>query len=64
MKKGIVSRDDSNLCRIYDILIKKVKKQKRKAVEFQEYAIYLFINTSLYPKEFKGNSKDAYKRAR
>lgn len=41
-----------------------VKKQKRKAVEFLEYAIYLFISTTLYLKEFKGNSKDAYKRAR
>lgn len=44
--------------------ISKVKKQKRKVVEFLEYAIYLFIDTILNPKGCKGNHKDAYKRAR
>ena len=44
--------------------MREVKKQKRKAVQFLEYAIYLFINTTLYPKEFKGNNEDEYKRTR
>jgi hypothetical protein len=37
------------------------EKQKERTVEFLEHALYLFIHTTLYPKEFKGECKDAYK---
>lgn len=40
------------------------EKQKEKTVEFLEHALYLFIHTTLYPKEFKGGYKDAYKTER
>lgn len=39
-----------------------IRDAEEETVEFLERALYLFIHTILYPTEFKGGCKDAYKK--
>lgn len=39
-----------------------IREAEEETVEFLERTLYLFIHTILYPTEFKGRCKDAYKK--